>query len=282
MKEIIEVRNYKIWSPEDLDDLWDNYYYYRNGNKEEAVLSFGCTWKAIETKAQRIGITKMNSGKQHNSACGLDYFKKIDNSDKAYWIGFICADGYIYKDSKQAFFRVCLSSVDKLHLYKLAPIFNKNVRDYSHFDKRTDKTYYMSCLTVFGNEIYTNILYLKEDVVSLLDCISPLYKKDFIRGFFDGDGTVYIDNLELIHFGFCSQDYVFLNRIMNIVCSNTNLNKVKICKVGDKNCYEFRWHGSDIAVYFYDYLYNNANLFLERKRNVFIDFFIRRGIRGMI
>ena len=31
-----------------------------------------------------------------------DYFKNIDNEEKAYWLGFIAADGCIYKMSKTA------------------------------------------------------------------------------------------------------------------------------------------------------------------------------------
>ena len=119
------TRNYKVWSSDDIDNLNDNYYYYRNGHREEAIRDFKCTWKAIETKAQRVCITEIKNGRISTSASNLDFFNIIDSSDKAYWIGFICADGHVHRDYKQVCLQIGLSSVDKLHLHKLAKIFNK-------------------------------------------------------------------------------------------------------------------------------------------------------------
>jgi hypothetical protein len=44
----------------------------------------------IKLPKSRLNMSKL--------ALDIDYFKTIDTPEKAYWLGFICADGCIYKD----------------------------------------------------------------------------------------------------------------------------------------------------------------------------------------
>ncbi len=210
-----------------------------------------------------------------SAANNLDYFECINTSDKAYWLGFIAADGYLYKDKKQAFLRIALSSIDSDHLLKLSNIFGKNVNFISHVDKRTGKKYNQCRLTVFGNELYKDLMYHSESFIDVLFYINPSLHSHFIRGYFDGDGTVGIDSNNLIKFGFCSPDLDFLKCIMDIVCFNTDLKPIKILKIRDKNCYEFRWHGKNISISFYNWLYSCSDTYLKRKKDVFFNYFIR-------
>ena len=53
-----------------------------------------------------------------------DYFKVIDSEDKAYWLGFISADGSVSKDAYHI--RISLSSIDIKHLEKFLTCINAN------------------------------------------------------------------------------------------------------------------------------------------------------------
>lgn len=53
-----------------------------------------------------------------------DYFKVIDSEDKAYWLGFISADGSVSKDAYHI--RISLSSIDIKHLEKFLICINAN------------------------------------------------------------------------------------------------------------------------------------------------------------
>lgn len=44
------------WTSDECENLYDNYLYYLKGHKEDAVKEFSRTWRAIEAKAQEIGI----------------------------------------------------------------------------------------------------------------------------------------------------------------------------------------------------------------------------------
>jgi hypothetical protein len=43
-------------------------------------------------------ITIRNNNIYKNKECNIDYFEIIDTEDKAYWLGFIYADGCITKN----------------------------------------------------------------------------------------------------------------------------------------------------------------------------------------
>ena len=49
-----------------------------------------------------------------------NYFEVIDSEDKAYWLGFISADGCVAKSSKYNSYRlqIAISSIDSDHLNK--------------------------------------------------------------------------------------------------------------------------------------------------------------------
>ena len=81
-------------------------------------MSYGKWWKIYSGKkiSQIIGVSQSRISRIINQ-CGLkrdksvlnlnkrsidiNYFEKIDNYDKAYWLGFICADGSINKTNNK-------------------------------------------------------------------------------------------------------------------------------------------------------------------------------------
>ncbi|MBC8427393.1 MAG: hypothetical protein H8D97_00730 [Proteobacteria bacterium] len=57
-----------------------------------------------------------------------EYFNNIDTKEKAYWLGFIYADGSVSQEnSKDKRLEIGLSSKDEKHLQKFADIFDKTV-----------------------------------------------------------------------------------------------------------------------------------------------------------
>lgn len=127
-----------------------------------------------------------------------NYFKIIDSEEKAYWLGFILADGYINKEGKVG---IELSVTDENHLYKFknclkseAPIniYNKN----STFGKQTN------CRFQISNEtLYFSLLDLGITIRKTNEGVLPKITKDLtrhmIRGYFDGNGSFHIKELKL-------------------------------------------------------------------------------------
>lgn len=69
-------------------------------------------------------------------------FNDIDSSEKAYWLGFILADGYI--NEKKAFMRIKLKECDKNHLDKFVKFIDgdKGMIKYETHNITSNKQYY--------------------------------------------------------------------------------------------------------------------------------------------
>lgn len=68
--------------------------------------------------------------KTDNHKYKADYqkFKNIDSVEKAYWLGFIAADGCVYTREKNSTIRIQLSVIDKTHLEKFRNFMNSDVK----------------------------------------------------------------------------------------------------------------------------------------------------------
>ena len=74
-----------------------------------------------------------------------DYFDVIDNQDKAYWLGFIAADGYNREDRGYIEFRLHKQDIDILNKFKQCLSSNHNIQIYK--DTYCNLTIYSSKLS---------------------------------------------------------------------------------------------------------------------------------------
>jgi hypothetical protein len=123
------------------------------------------------------------------------YFDSIDTQEKAYWFGFILADGGLHKNGKQI--RVLLASRDRQHLVTLANLFQVKVTDTAALDKRTGKTHHRSFVQLCSVHMWRSILeksvpQRKCDIATaaVLTSVPDDQLRHFVRGYFDGDGCI--------------------------------------------------------------------------------------------
>lgn len=131
------------------------------------------------------------------------YFDAIDNEHKAYWLGFLYADGYIVSKRKCGNRKVGLSlsikDKERLEAFKEDINFTGPINIYS-----TNSSYKKN--TVYGRVLITSehmaqqlikkgcIEQKTKQLVFPDDSIVPKqYKYDFIRGYLDGDGSITIN-----------------------------------------------------------------------------------------
>ena len=120
------------------------------------------------------------------------YFDVIDTEKKVYWIGFIMADGNIYHKKGTASYRFSmgLKTPDIGHLVKLRTALNSTHQIYT--DNRPIPR------LDFTNEYFCKTL-IKHGIVpckSYEELLPPKMPnellKHFWRGYFDGDGSLYV------------------------------------------------------------------------------------------
>lgn len=90
----------------------------------------------------------------------------------------------------------------------------------------------------------------------------------FMRGYFDGDGCICVTSkTKAFNIVGCN---IFLDKYENILINNcTNNNKVKRYVYKNRAIGNFTYGGIKRLTDIYNFLYNNATIFLERKKKKF-------------
>jgi len=217
----------------------------------------------------RNGVTlrsnKINSRKYH---VDHNYFKEIDNEEKAYWLGFIYADGYISSAEKSKKIGISLSDVDKEHLQK----FNKSINsDYPIKEYTSESGYSVGnkyCRTLITSEnLYDDLLrhgvYEHKSLILNPPNITDDLKRHFIRGYLDGDGTI-SHNGNSYYVGFVGTkmmlEWIYEYAKENNIKFNFRIEKRK----EECEAYSFKIHGYN-AYKFLEKIYSDSSIYLNRK-----------------
>ena len=222
------------------------------------------------------------------------YFEVIDNEHKAYWLGFLYADGYvepIYRKDKIKAFRIeiGLCAEDKSHLEKLIKDIDSNVK-ISERNQRVGEKEYKTCRVRINNtKMCRDLINLGCTTRKSLTLSFPNtsivpneFVKDFIRGYFDGDGCIsysernYIDkrnNKEYTQKNIVSSfigTKDFLTKLIDVLLEyNIGFSFNKTANCG--NACEIRLTKHSGLLNLYHYIYDDATIFLDRKREKFLN-----------
>lgn len=127
-------------------------------------------------------------------------FDKIDTPEKAYWIGFITADGYV--NEKRNFLRIKLQESDLDHLKKFISFIggDEGMIKYEYHNLTGNKQYYaeVNGKCFINSLVKLNIRQAKSSGKEQLSPIPEEYIKDYIRGLWDGDGHIGLKQIDLI------------------------------------------------------------------------------------
>lgn len=203
----------------------------------------------------------------------VSFFSNIDTEEKAYWLGFIMADGAVVSTGRSIRFDIILKQDDAEHLNKLNNALNSTypVVLSSVIDKRTGSVNPKAELKInsvkFCRELIDAGVQMKKTGHELIPgrVLKELYPA-FIRGFFDGDGCICKVNsgkYYRMHLGSCS-----IKIIMQIQ-SYLRSNNIDI-KRYETHRYNIPFYyldstKKDTCNRFYHLIYDNAIVYLDRK-----------------
>jgi hypothetical protein len=209
-----------------------------------------------------------------NYTLSENYFSSIDTIDKAYFLGFLYADGNVSKTKDGYRVKMGLQERDSYILERFSNYCNFNGPIL--FRKgATDKHQNQKLLQIYSKTFYENAckqgLHDAKTFTLTFPKLNPDLISHFIRGYFDGDGNVFIKKYEnqtstSIHF---LGTYEICQSIKDHLTTTLNLrSNTKILK--KKSIFKYTISDRKDLLKVKDYLYNNSkDCFLSRKLEKF-------------
>ena len=194
-----------------------------------------------------------------------DYFDN-ESSNMAYILGFLAADGTVAKNGNRI--KIGLSSVDRkfLELIKEELGAESNILDYE-----TSNGYMVSEFSFTSQKIKQklaeyNIVPGKTETFTFPINLSKKYWIDFIRGYFDGDGSVGTAGPSAIRWQICSHRPQVLETIVEFLFEEYGIPKVFVQKNkhGNSFLYTIQYSNNSTRKIF-QIIYTPNSLYLPRK-----------------
>jgi len=238
----------KRWSEEELDILRRNYE--NNPRITELIPRF--KWEEIRRQANSMGLYVKYGHYDFNHG----FFSKMTEK-AAYVAGFIAADGYL--NIKANRIEIAIQTADRIHLQRIAdameytgPLYEKTgVGAVSlHITSQKLLADIIAILGVTNNK-----------TLALKQCeIHDGFINHFIRGYFDGDGSIKPDVKCIRILG----TFDFLSWIAKYVADNLKVTDKVPKRKGLENVYELGYYGADMLT-ICAWMYNGSTLHLDRK-----------------
>ena len=194
-----------------------------------------------------------------------DIFEVIDTEEKAYWLGFLYADGYVTSDEDKVGLSISVNDIEHLERFKeflqtTAPINIYNCSGYNNDNKYCR-------LIVTSRKMKNDLMNLgvvphKTTIITFPQLDEKLVPH-FIRGYFDGDGSWSFNaNRDEYQFKVCGTKE-FLEGMLRHIGTETKLYQ----RYPERNVNN--WYtsigGRQQVLSIMKYLYDDATIYLERK-----------------
>lgn len=208
---------------------------------------------------KKSGFTYPKNGK---FVINSSIFSIIDNEPKAYWLGFLFADGYVSRENS------CELTLAE--------------RDLSHLEKFKSFLDYKGGIKYRGKQRAYRLSFRDSTIAERLKSLGCINKKSltlkfpstgipkelishFIRGYFDGDGSIN-DPVSPIRLQILGTKE-FLEGLLATI--DFNMLALKRDKRHNKNTHYISLCGQN-ARDFCDFMYTKASIYLERKKDRFL------------
>jgi hypothetical protein len=210
----------------------------------------------LKTSKRSLGLNRKYNFNQQ-------FFENIDNEHKAYWLGFIVADGNV--SVRKCGSTLSITSIDYDHLEKFKDTINHVGPIRAHGEKNCYR------FEVHSIKIVSDLIKLgvvpRKSRCTVVPHLSNDLVNHFIRGVFDGDGTIgfYGDSWRL---SIVSGNPQFIIDLKKIITRND----IKGGYIShQKSVDNLTFGGSCLPYKFANFIYKDANIYLDRKYEKYLE-----------
>jgi hypothetical protein len=252
---------------------------------EKTCEKFNITVPKFRTYLRRTGNRIRTNGEIRSTIKYADFFENINNELKAYLLGFFHADGHLElpkKDSSYCF-KISVSVKDShiLTLYNNALCGGRAV-----IRVPESKGGKMAEFSVKSNQLGESLFKMGYDnrktyTMQKFPNIREDLKPHFLRGFFDGDGSVSVDRLvlknRLTGFNKRASFISYHKSILEIIKKKIQINSCTLEyrkgkgfeNYNNNGCWILSIWNKEELIKVHTYLYSNANYYFKLKKDKF-------------
>lgn len=244
--------------------------YVNNKKSADAICKqYNCDGSSIIRHLREWDIPIRNSASdRYNGLYDVDihYFDDINTEHKAYWLGYIFADGHISK-TMHLMFGCQMTDIDILEKVKedlncTYPIrLNKDNNPILNICSKH------ICQTLL-NMGFTHTKSYKVDFKKIVSYIPNYLLCHFVRGMFDGDGSIRYYNYGYAKGYQYHLGYTGLKEVCEFVAEFLKL-KTKLARERNTDTYTLKTANAQMIKYIYSILYKDATIYCQRKYNTF-------------
>lgn len=196
------------------------------------------------------------------------FFNAIDTEEKAYWLDFIAADGYIVRN--RPVLEVTLKQADEVHLEELKRVLKTD----APIRRGAVHGYPTSRLTITSPQIVSNLA--RYGIVSGKSLsyefpgkLPRHYIWAFLRGYFDGDGCICLKRNHNRVWSLVATQR-FLEFARDYFSEEVGIKPSQFRQVGKKT-YELEYSGRPALKLLYDAFYSDGGYALARKHSKWLE-----------
>ncbi len=257
-----------IFNENETKDILDKYL-----NQRLSMAKIGKDYNCSKTVIARIlKENNIDTSKRDNHKYYADYdkFHIIDSPEKAYWLGFIAADGCNYEREGNASILINIHQKDANHLEKYKIFMNTNAEiKYIIQQEGFSNSTPMCRLVLNSKQMSQDLSRLgvvpRKSLILKPPIIDEKYYLPFILGYFDGDGS--ISHLANGEFSLSIQGTKEILEWINDICHISK--KLEKRSPNNTNNYYIRCGGTNKPYNILKKLYNSVDVHLDRKYNIF-------------
>ena len=268
-KNIPNSKNRRILSCEEESLICK--IYSETGRVADCQKELHCGQDVVKRCLQKYGLHRTQSEairqspqNQRKYPVKDEYFDSESNR-MAYILGFLAADGCVRKDTNEI--KIGVSSVDKDFLELLRnEIGGQPIKTYVTQKGFSNSNFVFTSKHIKDKLAEYNIVPNKTFSFTFPQKLAKEYWIDFIRGYFDGDGSVSTAGKNAIRFQIGSATKDVLETIINFFYEEYNISKPSIMtRTTGKTPFYYFQYSSVPTRQIFDILYYNGCLCLPRK-----------------
>lgn len=210
-----------------------------------------------------------------------NYFSEIDTKDKAYFLGLLYADGCNTRSGVSINLESSDGYIIEKFLQKIESNMPVKLVTFNKLNYKPQNSIQL-CSSILSKDLIKLGCMPKKSLILKFPTEEQVPKHlihHFIRGYFDGDGSIYRVSTSRLTFNIVGT-LSFINSIKSILEINCELNDVKPYK--NDNVYSLSYGGNVQCKRIYDWLYQDCeDLFLTRKKFIFEDINYQPAVYGI-